>query len=206
MKTEQQRALGHGNLHKKTNSAGSGSQFSGVRKLSVTGGGYGLTLEPSLGHRSRSPSLASVSQEDDHSSSHMSGSAIWVGGTDDAHGGGDQTMRDERGRKISMDRRSSMSSSMHQSVGGGPVKTSSDGHGGKTANHRHHMVRDTHFFETSISYKEYTLPIKMPVFTFPEEVGDVCFFLYVNCLMHLLTSSLRSVFSYPTHPDVFWCE
>jgi hypothetical protein len=34
-------------------------------------------------------------------------------------------------------------------------------------------VRDTHFFETSIAYKGFTLPIKLPLSTFSEEIGDV---------------------------------
>ncbi|KAI0064359.1 spindle pole body interacting protein [Artomyces pyxidatus] len=34
------------------------------------------------------------------------------------------------------------------------------------------MVKDTHFFQTTIDYKGHQLPIKMPLSTFPEEVGD----------------------------------
>jgi hypothetical protein len=33
--------------------------------------------------------------------------------------------------------------------------------------------KDTHFFQTAIDYKGHQLPIKMPLSTFPEEVGDV---------------------------------
>lgn len=33
--------------------------------------------------------------------------------------------------------------------------------------------KDTHFYHTSIAYKGHQLPIKMPLFTFPEEVGEV---------------------------------
>ena len=35
--------------------------------------------------------------------------------------------------------------------------------------------KDTHFYTTSIVYRGHTLPIKMPLSTFPEEVGDVSF-------------------------------
>ena len=35
------------------------------------------------------------------------------------------------------------------------------------------MAKDTHFFHTSVAYKGHQLPIKMPLSTFPEEVGDV---------------------------------
>jgi hypothetical protein len=34
-------------------------------------------------------------------------------------------------------------------------------------------VKDTHFYHTMVAYKDHHLPIKMPLATFPEEVGDV---------------------------------
>jgi hypothetical protein len=34
-------------------------------------------------------------------------------------------------------------------------------------------TKDTHFYHTTIDYKGHQLPIKMPLFTFPQEVGDV---------------------------------
>jgi len=37
------------------------------------------------------------------------------------------------------------------------------------------MVKDTHFYHTSVAYKDHHLPIKMPLATFSEEVGDVGF-------------------------------
>lgn len=37
-------------------------------------------------------------------------------------------------------------------------------------------AKDTHFFHTVIDYEGHQLPIKMPLSTFPEEVGDVCHF------------------------------
>lgn len=41
---------------------------------------------------------------------------------------------------------------------------------------RHGVVKDTHFYHTTVAYKDHQLPIKMPLSTFPEEVGDVCLF------------------------------
>ena len=35
------------------------------------------------------------------------------------------------------------------------------------------VTKDTHFYQTSVAYKDHHLPIKMPMATFPEEVGDV---------------------------------
>lgn len=34
-------------------------------------------------------------------------------------------------------------------------------------------LRDTHYFETSVHYNELVLPIRVPLYTFPDEVGDV---------------------------------
>lgn len=34
-------------------------------------------------------------------------------------------------------------------------------------------TKDTHFYHTTINYKGHQLPIKMPLSTFPQEVGDV---------------------------------
>ena len=34
-------------------------------------------------------------------------------------------------------------------------------------------TKDTHYYHTTVQYKDHQLPIKMPLFTFPEEVGDV---------------------------------
>lgn len=47
-------------------------------------------------------------------------------------------------------------------------------------------AKDTHFYQTNVVYKEYNLPIKMPISTFPEEVGDVKLFLCVVMDVHLL--------------------
>ena len=35
------------------------------------------------------------------------------------------------------------------------------------------LAKDTHFYHTTIAYKGHQLPIKMPLSTFPEEVGEV---------------------------------
>jgi hypothetical protein len=34
-------------------------------------------------------------------------------------------------------------------------------------------TKDTHYYHTTIAYKGHQLPIKMPLYTFPQEVGDV---------------------------------
>ncbi|KAF9478627.1 spindle pole body interacting protein [Pholiota conissans] len=37
---------------------------------------------------------------------------------------------------------------------------------------RNGLVKDTHFYNTTVAYKDHQLPIKMPLSTFTEEVGD----------------------------------
>jgi hypothetical protein len=41
------------------------------------------------------------------------------------------------------------------------------------SHYRHGIVKDTHFYHTTAAYKDHHIPIKMPLSTFPEEVGDV---------------------------------
>ncbi|KAG1753638.1 docking domain of Afi1 for Arf3 in vesicle trafficking-domain-containing protein [Suillus paluster] len=58
------------------------------------------------------------------------------------------------------------SSNSSHAYSGGAIPTSSDPH------LRSGISKDTHFFQTSIAYKGHTLPIKLPLATFPEEVGE----------------------------------
>jgi hypothetical protein len=51
--------------------------------------------------------------------------------------------------------------------------SSSSGHGAHVPFAHSGVIKDSHAYQTSIAYKGHTLPIKMPLSTFPEEVGDV---------------------------------
>lgn len=42
------------------------------------------------------------------------------------------------------------------------------------------VTKDTHFYHTSVAYRDHQLPIKMPLSTFPEEVGDVCCYFVIS--------------------------
>jgi hypothetical protein len=57
------------------------------------------------------------------------------------------------------------------------------------------MTKDTHFYQTTVAYRDHQLPIKMPLSTFPEEVGDVCV-LYIVVIV--LTQELPVL---PNHSD-----
>lgn len=102
----------------------------------------------------------------------------------DQHGHPQHTTQSQssslRGRKKSMDQMSNTSSSARSQMRGedGLSKASMDSHRvslfhATRVHQTRASVRDTHFFETSVSYNGHTLPIKMPLSTFSEEIGDV---------------------------------
>ncbi|TFK44659.1 docking domain of Afi1 for Arf3 in vesicle trafficking-domain-containing protein [Crucibulum laeve] len=57
-------------------------------------------------------------------------------------------------------------------------------------------VKDTHFYHTSVAYKDHQLPIKMPLSTFPEEVGDYSLIMLIKVF-----SSHQQVIG-PIHPHL----
>ncbi|KAL0067388.1 hypothetical protein AAF712_005617 [Marasmius tenuissimus] len=58
------------------------------------------------------------------------------------------------------------------------------------------IAKDTHFFHTVVDYKDYKLPIKMPLATFPEEVGDYSLITLVKVF------SSPQLVSGPQHPHL----
>jgi hypothetical protein len=111
----------------------------------------------------------------------LGGSAVWVGdesGLEIAVGVangppssaasvGSSTLVTPRGRR-STDASSSSSHGREHNHGTTATMTTSH-----DPQFRSSMAKDTHFYHTSIAYKEHQLPIMMPLSTFPEEVGDV---------------------------------
>ena len=72
----------------------------------------------------------------------------------------------------------SISRSRHRESIDASSTSSSNAHGNGIVPHLTvgdplHGIKDTHFFPTTIAYKGHQLPIKMPLSTFPEEVGEV---------------------------------
>ena len=159
-----------------------------------------------IGTPSQGSTLGQYSPSD--SSFSLGGSAVWVG----EDGGGDHTMngKDKEPMRIppsiSRNRESVDASST----------TSSNAHGSGTIPHLTlgdalHGIKDTHFFPTTIAYKGHQLPIKMPLSTFPEEVGDVrdllCFTGFAspangNPVLVLVDSADSDVFD--TNCDRHW--
>ncbi len=65
-------------------------------------------------------------------------------------------------------------------------------------------LKDTHFFPATMDYNDHLLPIRLPLSTFPEEVGDVSYILlssYCSCAL-----TRRSVFPYPACADLLVCD
>ncbi|KAJ3838984.1 mesa protein [Lentinula raphanica] len=54
------------------------------------------------------------------------------------------------------------------------------------------MVHDTHFFNTTVEYGDHKLPIKMPLSTFPEEVGDYSLITLIRTFSQPTSSSSSS--------------
>lgn len=154
--------------HKTTGSNGSHSSEDGVlisaRARSTTAASDPNPTRPS------SPSDSSFS---------LGGSAVWVNddsviidgqvGVAIGAGPGSVGGASVSGSSVltSRGRRSTdTSSNSSHAYSGGAIPTSSDPH------LRSGISKDTHFFQTSIAYKGHTLPIKLPLATFPEEVGE----------------------------------
>ncbi|KAJ6591341.1 docking domain of Afi1 for Arf3 in vesicle trafficking-domain-containing protein [Mycena sp. CBHHK59/15] len=58
------------------------------------------------------------------------------------------------------------------------------------------MAKDTHFYHTTVAYKDHQLPIKMPLATFPEEVGDYSLITLIKAF------SSQALVSGPLHPHL----
>ncbi|KAJ6594580.1 stabilization of polarity axis-domain-containing protein [Mycena capillaripes] len=63
-------------------------------------------------------------------------------------------------------------------------------------NMRSGMGKDTHFYQTTVAYKDHQLPIKMPLATFPEEVGDYSLITLIKAF------SSQALVSGPQHPHL----
>lgn len=151
------------------------------------------------GTPSQGSALGQYSPPSDSSFS-LGGSAVWVG----EDGGGDHTMngKDKEPMKIPP------SISRHRESVDASSTSSSNAHGNGIIPHMTmgdplHGIKDTHFFPTTIAYKGHQLPIKMPLSTFPEEVGDVWDFLCFTELISPADGNPISVLTDSADSDVF---
>ncbi|RDB24706.1 Protein mesA [Hypsizygus marmoreus] len=58
------------------------------------------------------------------------------------------------------------------------------------------LAKDTHFYHTSVAYRDHQIPIKMPLSTFPEEVGDYSLITLIK------EFSSHQLVSGPQHPHL----
>ncbi|KAG8987929.1 hypothetical protein FRB90_003066 [Tulasnella sp. 427] len=195
--------------HKKTGSTDSSSQFSittGTRKLSRLGD----SKRERARTRAPSVSLNSLSEGDGAQKGAVSGGAGWAGendSLDESTKTSDLGHLSASGSDPALQSRKSMDqSSISSSLSLGPqamttegTKSSSDGHRYPHHHHHHHHKRpvDTHFFDTSVHYNNVNLPIKIPVTSFNEEVGDYSLIQLIQTF-----TSPTAVVSGPAHPHL----
>lgn len=178
-------AIGSRSQHKSTNSNDSYSSFEEGILL------RGKDREDSKSRRKMFPRDAESSSmgQSSHpqyspsdSSFSLGGSAVWVGDESglDLVAKGDtesisslmasSTLVGSSGKRRSTDASSSSSHLPGKDQG---HRQMGNMHAHHEYNRRQGMVKDTHFYHTTVAYKDHQLPIKMPLSTFPEEVGDV---------------------------------
>ena len=154
--------------------------------------------QPQIGTPSQGSTLGQSSPSD--SSFSLGGSAVWVG----EDGGGDHTMNGKEKEPM----RIPPSISRNRESVDASSTSSSNAHGSGTIPHLTlgdalHGIKDTHFFPTTIAYKGHQLPIKMPLSTFPEEVGDVRDLLCFTGFTSQADGNPVLVLADPADPDIF---
>lgn len=194
-----QHLKGKGN-HRPMNSTGSHSSFDEGIMIRTKNG------EEARGRASSETSTRVPSVGSHHNGTHqhspseassftLGGSAVWVGeeGTSVDHGSSNGVASSygsygssvaTKGGRRSTDASSSSSHGPHSRP---PINAgTSDPRLG---------TKDTHFYHTTIDYKNHQLPIKMPLFTFPQEVGDYS-------LIQLVQTFSTATTSGPLHPHL----
>jgi hypothetical protein len=175
-------------MHRTTNSGGSSSSFEEgilIKKRGSEANRDTREWERPRERKASGPQSTSPPRYGSPSESSFSlgGNPVWVGnesGLDDAalsigDGSGSSaasvggsTVVTSRGRK-STDASSTTSSQQGQGYGQAILSATTPSY------HNSLGVKDTHFYHTTLAYKGHQLPIKLPLYTFPEEVGDVSF-------------------------------
>jgi hypothetical protein len=190
-------------VHRPVNSNGSHSSFDegimirtkdGAEARGRTGSETSVRVPSTTHHNGthqHSPSEAS--------SFTLGGSAVWVGeegtlvdqGSTNGSYGSHGSLVATKGGRRSTDNSSSSSHGPHSRP---PINAgTSDPRLG---------TKDTHFYHTTIDYKGHQLPIKMPLSTFPQEVGDVSVLDGQHGTAMTRTDPRNAVFPYSTHSNL----
>ena len=170
-----EQALGRANTHRNSESIGSHSSFEeGIMIRTREEKGKGKDSE----QRGSVSSTASLQGPAQHSPSDadfsLDGSAVWVENHPDqlphlpSSMGSTQTAASTRSGTSSVRGRKSTDASSTSSL-----HRREDGTATPAPNAATPVLKDTHFFPATITYNDHQLPIRLPMYTFPEEVGDV---------------------------------
>lgn len=209
--------------HKATSSQGSHSSFEdGILRVNTKKNSNSAASSTSHHSQPQQPPQQPNQPSPSNDSFSLDGSAVWVGdesGLDQIGVSGlpanhAYSMGSGRGRR-STDASSSASSSGFQ----GGTK-SVEANLISTTAHDPAALKDTHFFPAVMEYNEHRIPIKLPMATFPEEVGDVrlptsSFTIRTDLAKHIVLSDstsptlLRSqhcrIRSNASSPAYVWC-
>ncbi|EKM58113.1 uncharacterized protein PHACADRAFT_139764 [Phanerochaete carnosa HHB-10118-sp] len=189
-----------GNVHRNSDSIGSHSSFEeGIMMRAREDKGKGKENGTAKGPGSSTTSLQQPGQPSPSEGEFsLDGSAVWVeSGVDqsphlpssmgNAHPGtgNHNTASSGRGRK-STDASSTSSIRARREDAATPAP-----------NVAPPLLKDTHFFPAVIDYNDHQLPIRLPIYTFPEEVGDYSLIQLIQTFSSPSTSILG-----PQHPHL----
>lgn len=190
----------HTNGHHASDSVGSHSSFEeGIMIRTRDEKGKGRDTEQNRpGSSTTSLQAANQSSPSDNSFS-LDGSAVWVesgsidqsprlpssmGSTQTSSGSRAASVRGRRSTDASST--SSLHARSHESRAQTPAPNAAAP-----------VLKDTHFFPATIDYNDHQLPIRLPMSTFPEEVGDYSLIQLVQ-----MFSSPTASISGPQHPHL----
>lgn len=191
---------GRGNAHRNSDSVGSHSSFEeGIMMRTREDKGKGKESEPVKGPGSSTTSLQQPGQPSPSDAEFsLDGSAVWVeSGVDQSPQppssmgsvhtgvGSHSTTSSVRGRK-STDASSTSSARARREDAATPAPNAAPP-----------LLKDTHFFPATIDYNDHQLPIRLPMYTFPEEVGDYSLIQLIQTF-----SSPSTSISGPQHPHL----
>ncbi|KAF4583378.1 hypothetical protein EYR38_002128 [Pleurotus pulmonarius] len=158
------------------------------------------------GRRERAGTTSSSASSNQHgvpqespsdSSFSLGGSLVWVG--EDSVGSETAAGSVETGSTVSLSTNSStlVSGRGRRSTDASASSSSSSGPSSKlTISAPSPLTKDTHFFNTTLAYKGIKLPIKLPLATFAEEVGDYSLIPLIKMF------SSHQLVSGPIHPHL----
>ncbi|PFH46608.1 hypothetical protein AMATHDRAFT_69501 [Amanita thiersii Skay4041] len=133
-------------------------------------------------------------QQSYDSSTSIGGSALWVG--EESRSNTKQYDSDEASGTDADRPRKSIDIPLSVQVLKEATKMMNSTQGYFDSHIRSAIVKDTHFFHTTAAYRDHQLPIKMPLSTFPEEVGDYSLITLIKVF------SSHQLVSGPIHPHL----